>query len=219
MARILLGVTGSVAAIRTPLIHEGLRGSGHTVRVVATDHAVQFFDPTWLPADPTDLADDPVLRDSDEWPSARRWERSDPVLHIELRRWADILVVAPLDANTLAKFAFGLADNCLTCLFRAWDFGRPVILAPAMNTLMWDSPVTRRQLRILLEDRGDGGPAGGWSLDDVEAVFARHAPSIRVVGPIAKRLACGDVGLGAMAEVDRILLAVHQSLQTPIVPT
>ena len=66
--------------------------------------------------------------------------RGDPVRHIEFRHWADLLVVAPLDANTLAKFAIGLCDNFLTCLFRAWDFAKPVILAPAMNTLMWDHP-------------------------------------------------------------------------------
>ena len=62
------------------------------------------------------------------------------MLHIEFRKWADLLVVAPLDANTLAKFALGLSDNFLSCVFRAWDFARPVILAPAMNTLMWQSP-------------------------------------------------------------------------------
>ena len=48
------------------------------------------------------------------------------MLHIELRKWADMLIVAPLDANTLAKFAIGLSDNCLTCVFRAWDFAKPV---------------------------------------------------------------------------------------------
>ena len=55
---------------------------------------------------------------------ARRYDRGDPVLHIEFRNWADLLVVAPLDANTLAKLAIGLCDNFLTCLFRAWDFSQ-----------------------------------------------------------------------------------------------
>ena len=89
--------------------------------------------------------------------------RGDPVLHIELRKWADLLIVAPLDANTLAKFALGLSDNCLTCVFRAWDFAKPVILAPAMNTFMWESPVTLRHLRQLLEDRSARTAPSGWT--------------------------------------------------------
>ena len=76
-------------------------------------------------------------------------ERTDEVLHIELRRWADVLLIAPLDANTLAKLAVGLSDNCLTCVWRAWDPVRPVILAPAMNTLMWEHAITARHLSQL----------------------------------------------------------------------
>ncbi len=157
MARVLLGVTGSVAAIRTPELFETLRVAGHSVRVVATEPALHFFDhsvigsaqseePSWIGG--------PLFRDADEW-AGTIYRRGDPVLHIELRKWADMLIVAPLDANTLAKFALGLSDNCLTCVFRAWDFSRPVILAPAMNTLMWESPVTLRHLRQLLNDHGD----------------------------------------------------------------
>ena len=89
-------------------------------------------------------------------PAARMecFMRGDRVVHIELRRWADILVIAPLDANTLAKFACGLNDNCLTCVWRAWDRDRPIVLPPAMNTLMWEHSLTRRHLRQLAEDAG-----------------------------------------------------------------
>jgi phosphopantothenoylcysteine decarboxylase len=208
MSQIILGVTGSVAALRVPSLYEALRGQGHRVRVVATEPSLHFFDPEALTADPSDPLGGPVFRDSDEWP-VDRWTREDPVLHIEFRRWADLLVVAPLDANTLAKFALGLSNNFLTCLFRAWDFDRPVILAPAMNTLMWDSPVTKRHLRQLLEDRGDGRQGDTWTLDEADSVFARHAPNLVLVPPQAKRLACGDVGQGAMAEVLAIAEAVR----------
>ena len=211
MARIVLGVTGSVASLRTPALFAGLRGLGHSVRVVATEPSLHFFDPGDLVADPADPLGGPIFRDRDEWPE-QGWDRGDPVLHIEFRRWADLLAVAPLDANTLAKFAVGLADNFLTCLFRAWDFTRPVVLAPAMNTLMWDSSVTRRHFRQLLEDHGDGGPPTPWSVHDAPAIFARHAPRLRLVAPESKRLACGDVGVGAMAEVDQILAAVRRQL-------
>jgi phosphopantothenoylcysteine decarboxylase len=217
MARLIVGVTGSVAAIRAPALFDSLTTSGHEVRVVATGPALYFFDPAPLrsggplagsagpPAklDIETVPSGPVLVDQDEWPG-NRYTRDDPVLHIELRKWADLLIVAPLDANTLAKFALGISDNLLTCLFRAWDFSRPVILAPAMNTLMWKSPVTLRHLRLLLEDRSSVPVPSGWSLDDAPAVFAGLAPGIILVPPQAKRLACGDFGTGAMAEVPQI---------------
>jgi phosphopantothenoylcysteine decarboxylase len=209
MARVILGVTGSVAALRTPVLYATLRGAGHTVRIVATEPATHFFDPAELgPADPEG---GPLYRDADEW-SGLRYRRGDPVLHIAFRQWADLLIVAPLDANTLAKFALGLSDNFLTCLFRAWDFSRPVILAPAMNTLMWESPITLRHLRQLLADRGDGRPGASapWTLDAAAEVFARHAPRLVLVPPQSKRLACGDIGVGAMAEVATLAETVRQ---------
>ena len=198
MANILLGVTGSVAAIRTPALFRAFRDAGHSVRVIATEPALHFFDPADL--GPKHEDGGPIFRDVDEWPSAN-WQRDDPVLHIAFRSWADLLIVAPLDANTLGKFALGVCDNFLTCVFRAWDFSKPLVLAPAMNTLMWRNPVTRRQLAMLLEDHGDGETSEGWTLDEADAVFARHAPRILLVPPQSKRLACGDIGVGAMAEV------------------
>src|SRR5262245_59214764 len=100
-SRIVLGVTGSVAAIRTPALFSTLRDAGHAVRVVATEPALHFFDPNELAADPADPLGGPLFRDADEWAGAR-YRRDDPVLHIEFRKWADLLIVAPLDANTLA---------------------------------------------------------------------------------------------------------------------
>jgi phosphopantothenoylcysteine decarboxylase len=207
MPRLLLGVTGSVAAMRTPALVDALRAGGNEVRVVATEPALHFFDPKEL--GPRDAEGGPLFRDADEW-AGGRWRRDDPILHIEFRKWADVLILAPLDANTLGKIALGLSDNFLTCVVRAWDFSRPVILAPAMNTLMWDSPVTRRHLRLLLDDHGDGRHGSDWSLDDAADVFARHAPGIVLVPPQSKRLACGDVGVGAMAEVATIAEVVRR---------
>jgi phosphopantothenoylcysteine decarboxylase len=212
MSQIVLGVTGSVAALRVPALHASLRAAGHRVRVVATEPSLHFFGASELVVDPFDPLGGPVFRDSHEW-HGDRWRRDDPVLHIEFRRWADLLVVAPLDANTLARFALGLSDNFLTCLFRAWDFSKPVVLAPAMNTLMWESPVTKRHLAQILEDRGDGQPLGNWTLDQADSLFARHAPNIILVPPQSKRLACGDIGTGAMAEVVAIAEAVRGTLE------
>ena len=85
----------------------------------------------------------PVFADADEW----RWQsRGDSVLHIQLRQWADVAVVAPLSANTLAKAALGLCDNLATCVLRAWDWRKPLVVAPAMNTMMYEHPVTHEHL-------------------------------------------------------------------------
>lgn len=207
MARIVLGVTGSVASIRCPDLFAAIGRLGHEVLVVATEPSLYFFDPGAVRGVPVVGLGGPVLRDQDEWPG-QRFQRGDRVLHIAVRDWAELLVVAPLDANTLAKFSHGLCDNLLTCLFRAWDWEKPVILAPAMNTRMWRSASTARHLRLLLQDHGDGGPADPWRLDDAAAVFQRHSSCLTLIEPVSKRLACGDVGIGAMAEVESIARVV-----------
>lgn len=200
MANIILGVTGSVAAIRTPALFTELRRAGHAVKVVATQAALYFFDPAAIGPD--------LIRDEDEWPGrdqGRRWQRDDPVLHIELRRWADLLLVAPLDANTLAKLAHGLCDNCLTCVWRAWDMARPVVLAPAMNTLMWQHPLTRRHLGLLADLPAPEGLDPDGLVD-----WLNGLPGwLRIAPPQSKRLACGDVGVGAMADVAELVEMVH----------
>lgn len=177
--RVLVGVTGSVAALKLPLlVSELLHLPGVDVRVVSTEHAKHFYHPTEVSVK--------VYGDQDEW---ELWtQRSDPVLHIELRRWADLLVIAPLDANTLGKIASGICDNLLTCVVRAWDCSRPLLFCPAMNTAMWQHPITAQQISRLVE------------FGYVE------------VPCIAKKLVCGDEGKGAMAEVSTIVSVVKQYL-------
>lgn len=207
MANILLGVTGSVAAIKTPLLYETLTRAGHAVRIIATQAALYFFDPA-------DIGRAAVVLDEDEWPGrgeGRRWQREDEVLHIQLRRWADVLVIAPLDANTLAKLANGLADNCLTCVWRAWEPARPVLLAPAMNTLMWQHPATARHLRQIATDMGMSLPED-MALDELPEWINTHGSRLRIAGPENRRLACGDKGVGAMAAPEAIRAMVQSIL-------
>jgi phosphopantothenoylcysteine decarboxylase len=198
-----------VAAVRVPALFDALTAAGHAVKVVATSAATYFFDPAPLRAAGV------LVLDEDEWPGRAeggRYERGDSVMHIELRKWADIFAIAPLDANTLAKLAVGLCDNCLTCVWRAWDIARPVVLAPAMNTLMWQHPFTRRHLRSLAADAGAGHIPAHLSDDALVQQINDRSSTLRIVGPITKALACGDTGIGAMAEVADVVAAVQTML-------
>ncbi|MCK6516502.1 phosphopantothenoylcysteine decarboxylase [Myxococcota bacterium] len=213
MARVLLGVTGSVAAIRAPELAHALVAAGHEVQMMATASALRFFDPLALPNNA------PLYTDADEWRFPRspdgRWSRDDAVLHIELRAWAELLLLAPLDAHSLGKLALGLSDNLLTCVFRAWEHPRPVVLAPAMNTLMWESPQTARHLRALLEDHGVEGaalPTARRPEPYLAHFGGPSCPHMQLVGPVEKRLACGDFGVGGMSSVPELVEAVARAL-------
>jgi phosphopantothenoylcysteine decarboxylase len=207
----LLGVTGSAAALKTPELYATLTQAGHRVRIVATQASLYFFDPTNLDKSRSERDPEIVVLDQDEWPGldeGRRAQRGDAVLHIELRKWADLLVIAPLDANTLAKLANGLADNCLTCVCRAWDPARPIVLAPAMNTLMWEHPATRRHLLQLAGDAGAPTPPANVGLLELVSWMNQACARLHIVAPQSKRLFCGDVGVGAMAELHDVVAAV-----------
>jgi phosphopantothenoylcysteine decarboxylase len=219
MAKVLLGATGSVAAVRVPALFDALTAAGHEVKVVATAAATYFFDPAVIqsthPSEPDRRDPNLVILDADEWPGRNRdarYDRGDTVLHIELRRWADILAIAPLDANTLAKLAVGLCDNCLTCVWRAWDLAKPVILAPAMNTLMWEHPFTRRHFRAIAADAGTAHIPGHLPVEVLIAQINDRSKTLRIVRPVTKQLACGDVGMGGLADVEDVVTAVDESL-------
>ncbi|KAI0328995.1 flavoprotein [Cubamyces sp. BRFM 1775] len=170
---VLLITTGSVASIKAPLIvAELLTYQNVKVEVVATEESLSFYHPQEI-----EKAGARVWRDADEWGPHGEYKLGDPILHIELRRWADIVLIAPCSANTLAKIANGLCDNLATSLLRALAPTIPTYVFPAMNTLMYEHPLTEQHLRVV-----------------------RDVIKYTVVGPIGKKLACGDVGLGAMTE-------------------
>jgi len=117
-----LAPAGSVASIKVPQLCELLVQLGCEVKVASTKSALYFFKQQQLPS-----SVGPIAGDEDEW---HEWKAvGDPVMHIELRRWADAYVIAPLSANTLAKLANGLCDNLVTCIARAWDFKRPLLVS------------------------------------------------------------------------------------------
>lgn len=184
---ILICCTGSVATIKSPVLVEALRNSdlnkqyNFEIKVVMTENACHFCDTSQLPHNVK------VYRDKDEWSA---WNgRGDPVLHIDFRRWADILIIAPMDANTLAKISMGICDNLLTCIVRAWDTQKPLLFCPAMNTSMWNHPITAQQIAILKS----------WGYIEIPC--------------ISKTLMCGDQGLGAMAEISSIVDKVNELLK------
>jgi phosphopantothenoylcysteine decarboxylase len=221
MANVLLGVTGSVAAIHTPALFTELGQAGHAVKIVATAASLYFFDPRAIASRAGERDRAVVILDEDEWPgrdAGRRYARGDTVVHIELRRWADLFLIAPLDANTLAKLAAGLCDNCLTCVWRAWDRKRPVVLAPAMNTLMWENLLTSRHLRQLAHDAGiSATPPTGSLLELMEWINATCA-QLRIVPPVSKKLACEDVGMGGLADRATIVRLVNELISASAAP-
>lgn len=195
-SNILIGVTGSVATVKLFDLIEALKSTIKTgldpiarFKVIQTQNSKHFMSKDRLLEQLKSNEDDQIveiLDDNDEWD---QWKKmSDPVLHIELRKWAHVLVIAPLDANTMAKMANGICDNLLTCVIRAWDMSKPLIYCPAMNVHMYDHPITDRHLSQLES-------LGYERVDCVE-----------------KKLACGDVGMGGMAAVEEIAEIVGESL-------
>jgi phosphopantothenoylcysteine decarboxylase len=186
MKKIILAVTGSVAAIKTRLLTEKLQQFGE-LQIVMTNSAEYFVKAELATLQQRNI---PVFRDQDEWPVLdSHYLMGEPILHIEMRRWADCMVIAPLDANTLAKIAHGMCDNLLTSIVRAWDWTKPIFLCPAMNTMMWENPPTADQIRLIRS----------WGATIIE--------------PIEKKLACNDFGMGAMAQVDDIAQTIDSYLQ------
>jgi phosphopantothenoylcysteine decarboxylase/phosphopantothenate--cysteine ligase len=170
--RIVLGVTGGIAAYKAAEIVRGLVKEGAEVHVIMTEHATRFITPLTLQT----LSGHPVLTDA--------WDlgRGADIQHIALARGLDALLVAPATADILAKFAHGIADDFLSTFHLAVT--APIVVAPAMNVWMWEHPATRANLAALKE-RG-----------------------VRVIDPVAGELACGEEGMGRMAEPDDIVKAV-----------
>ncbi len=172
--RILLGVTGGIAAYKSPDLVRRLRESGAEVRVVMTAGAEAFLTPLTLQA----VSGTPVRT------SLLDAEAEAGMDHIELARWPDSIVIAPATADFMARLAHGLADDLLATLCLATD--RPIVLAPAMNRLMWSNPATRDNARTL------------------------ESRNIRLLGPGEGSQACGETGPGRMLEPLDILRALEE---------
>lgn len=185
--KVTVGVCGGVAAYKAAELVRALQAKALDVHVVMTESAMRFVQPLTFAA----LTGHKVI--TGLWGT----ESSEPNLdsaieHIAEAQSTDLLVVAPATADTLARFAHGLANDFLTTLYLATP--APVVVAPAMNTQMWAHPATQENLRIL-SDRG-----------------------VRIVPPGNGELACGMVGAGRLAELDAIVQAVLEELSRKLNP-
>ena len=175
---IVLAVSGSISAYKAADLSNQLTKLGYQVHVLMTEAATQFIAPLTLQV----LSKNPVHLDV--------MKEDDPkvVNHIELAKQADLFVVAPASANTIAKLAHGFADNMVTATALALPHFVPKLLAPAMNTKMYDHPATQANLKTL-EDY-----------------------AYTIISPKDSLLACGDTGRGALADLETILQKIKDKI-------
>lgn len=178
--RVLVGIGGGIAAYKVCQVISTLAKLGVEVRAILTDNAQQFITPLTI----TTLCRHPAYTDDQFWQPIHHRP-----LHIELGDWAEVILLAPLTANLMAKLVYGMADNLLTSTILAST--SPVLLAPAMNTEMWHQQSVQRNWQLLQTD------------------MRYHA-----INPNSGILACDQVGMGRMAEPSEILAFLHSLLYT-----
>ena len=180
MNHVLIGISGGIAAYKVCEVVSSLAKRGIEVRVILTQSATEFVTPLTFAT----LSRQPAYIDADFWQP-----KNGRPLHIELAEWADIFLLAPVTANTLAKLAYGIADNLLTNTVLASNC--PILFAPAMNTTMWLQPTVQENWHKLLQ-------------------YSRYT----AIAPTDGILACDIVGTGRMAEPEIILEYLESFLFT-----
>ena len=175
--RVALGVSGGIAAYKAVEILRGLQRAGCSIRVAMTQRACEFVRPLTFRA----LSGSHVVVD-DYAP-----DNPDPIAHITFSQTVDLLLVAPATANIIAKFAHGIADDFLTSTYLACT--SPILVAPAMNTTMWEHPATQRNVERLRKD------------------------GVYFVEPDAGEMACGTIGPGRLSDPERVVSAALEILR------
>jgi phosphopantothenoylcysteine decarboxylase/phosphopantothenate--cysteine ligase len=177
VAKVLVGITGGIAAYKAPGVIRRLREAGHEVRAVATQAAFRF-----IPEETLSIAAGGMVHTDTTW-----WEHSGRVEHVSLARWANLVLVAPATADSMARAAIGLGDDLLSATILAG--AKAVLWAPAMNPEMWSNPSTIRNVETL---KGWGhhfvGPAEGLMASEEEKPgvgrLADEAEILAAVGEI-----------------------------------
>jgi phosphopantothenoylcysteine synthetase/decarboxylase len=172
---VILAITGGIAAYKCADIASILVKEGFCVKVVMTENAKRFITPITMAT----MSKNPIYDDSSEW-------IPDGIIkHIELAKWADLFVIVPATANTIAKLAKNITDNLLTSIYLALPEDKKVIICPAMNTRMWEK--IQDSLKVLTERL-----------------------NTKLVCPVSGMLACGDVGEGKLAPVKDIIEVIRE---------
>ncbi|CBW25510.1 putative coenzyme A biosynthesis bifunctional protein CoaBC [Halobacteriovorax marinus SJ] len=184
--RVLLGVCGSIAAYKTLDLARSLVKAGHEVKVVLTRGAQEFVVPNVYKY----LGVSEVFYAGDDFNYPDKTPRSSNVLHIELAKWADKLVIAPLSANTLSTLSRGGANDLLSSIFLAIEQNKQILLFPAMNTNMLNHPFVKENFEL------------------VEKI--KSLPQVFVATTKEGELACGDVGEGKLSDIEDI----HELIET-----
>ncbi|PIK14948.1 bifunctional phosphopantothenoylcysteine decarboxylase/phosphopantothenate--cysteine ligase CoaBC [Halobacteriovorax sp. JY17] len=178
--KVLLGVCGSIAAYKTFDLARLLVNNGHEVKVVLTKGAEEFVRPQVYKY----LGVQEVFSSMDDFKYPHEKQRASTVLHIELAKWADKFVIAPLSANTLSKLAHGAANDLLSSIFLAIDQSKQILLFPAMNTNMLTHPFVKENFEL------------------VEKI--KTLPQVFIAPTLSGELACGDIGAGKLAPIEVI---------------
>ncbi|MGL1957664.1 MAG: bifunctional phosphopantothenoylcysteine decarboxylase/phosphopantothenate--cysteine ligase CoaBC [Colwellia sp.] len=168
--KILLGISGGIAAYKAPELVRRLKEQGADVRVVMTDSAKAFITPLTLQAVSGNSVSNSVLDSQAELAMG----------HIELAKWADLIIIAPATANTIARIAAGMANDLLTAICLA--SAAPIAIAPAMNQQMWHAQATQANIKTLAQR------------------------NVTIWGPGSGEQACGDIGLGRMLDIDDLVI-------------
>ena len=179
MKNIIVGICGSIAGYKSPLIIRELQKKNYPVKVMMTEAAQNFISPRVL---------EYLLRDEIYLESFNSY-RNFKIPHIDAAQWADLILISPASANTITKLSLGISDNLLTSTLLA--FQGPVLIAPAMNSKMWENPIIQQHVENLQK----GGRV--------------------IIYPEAGELACGTIGSGRLAEISKIILEVDKAVTPP----
>lgn len=175
--KILIGVSGGIAAYKVCEVVRLFVKADYEVKVVMTENAKEFVRPLTFEV----LSKNPVPRGMFE-------SRHDPqVSHIEISAWCDHFLIAPATANIIGKLASGIADDLLTTMALALPSTVTRWLAPAMNSNMWKNSIVQKNMKTLCEDMDN---------------------NYQVIDPVKKELACGDFGVGGLADPESIVNAI-----------
>jgi len=175
--KILLLVSGSIAAFKSVALTSALVKSGHQVKVVLTENALEFVGAASFEG---------ITR---ERPYGGIFDKGAMMAHIDLERWADLILFYPASAESIASLAHGSARNLACALYLAHEFRKPFLVAPAMNQAMWKHPATKRNLEILKHD------------------------GVEILPPDSGTLACGERGEGRLIEPEEAIRIIQERLE------